>query len=123
MKYILLSYAPENAWPPEDHLPAMQRSIELCHDLASKGQYIHAAPLQPIDKTIHVRVREGQSFVSDGPFAETKEFLAGFFLIDVPTLEDAIKIAQSLPGSTRGTTEIRPLIDLSDMNMPKSNFS
>lgn len=122
MKFILLAYAPENAWPPEDHAPALERSIQICHDLAAKGQYIHAAPLQPIDQTVKVRVRDGQPLVSDGPFAETKEYLAGFFLIDVPTLQDAIAIAQTLPGSTRGTTEIRPLVDLSDRNMPPSNF-
>ncbi len=55
MKFIILSYAPTDAWPPEEHKPAIETSIQICHELAAQGQYIHAAPLQPISKRFTCR--------------------------------------------------------------------
>ena len=111
MKFVLLAYAPPNAWPPEEHAPALEQSIQICRELASRGQYLYASPLEPVEKTVQVRIKDDRAIISDGPFAETKEFLAGFFLIDVPTMEDAIAVARSIPAATRGTTEIRPLVE------------
>jgi hypothetical protein len=115
MKYIVLMYAEEGAWPPEEHREALAESIAMCHKLHAQGQYVDAAPLQPPSTATRVRVRNGQCFVSDGPYAETKEQLGGYFLIDVNSLDEAIEIASQLPGSRRGTAEIRPLVELSGM--------
>ena len=115
MKYIVLMYAEEGAWPPEEHRVALQESIDLCHRLNAKGQYVNAAPLHPPSAATCVRVRNGKSIVSDGPYAETKEQLGGFFLIDVDNLDQAIAIAGQIPGSRRGTAEIRPILEVTGL--------
>lgn len=112
MKYILLMYAEPDAWPPDDHQSAIAESVRLCHELDAAGQYISAAPLQPAAAARCVKVREGRTVVSDGPFPETKEQLGGYFLIDVDNLDEAIAVAARVPGSRRGTAEIRPLLKL-----------
>lgn len=112
MKYILLIYSEEGVWPPNELEMARDESVQLCHKLNDQGHYLGAAPLQPTSTATCVRVREGNRTVSDGPYAETKEHLAGYFLIDVASLEQAITIAAKIPGTTRGTTEIRPLVEL-----------
>jgi hypothetical protein len=112
MKYLVLLYAEEGAWPPEDHRIALQESIAICHQLHAKGQYRGAAPLQAPHTATCVRVRDGARTVTDGPYTETKEQLGGYFLIDVATLEEAIDIAARIPGSHRGTAEIRPILEV-----------
>lgn len=125
MKYLVLLYAEEGAWPPEDHRIALQESIAICHQLHAKGQYRGAAPLQPPNTATCVRVREGVCKVTDGPYAETKEQLGGYFLIDVETLDEAIEIAARIPGSHRGTAEIRPILELQGLpdDFRHSSFS
>ena len=108
MKYIILLYASEGVWPPDEHKLALAESIDLCHHLHDEGKYISAAPLQPPATAKCVRVREGRVSVSDGPFAETKEQLGGYFLVEARDLDDAIAIASRIPGARRGTAEIRP---------------
>ena len=115
MKYILLMYAQEGAWPPDEHQIALQESIDVCHQLHAKGQYIGASPLQPPSTATCVRVRDGEPLVSDGPYAETKEQLGGFFLIDVESVDEAIAIASRIPGARRGTAEIRPLMEVTGL--------
>jgi hypothetical protein len=115
MKYILLMYAEPGAWPPEDHRVALDESIRVCHELHAKGQYLGASPLQPSDTATCVRVRDGKRHVSDGPFAETKEQLGGYFLIEVENLDEAIAIAARIPGARRGTAEIRPLLEVTGL--------
>jgi len=112
MKYILLMYAEPDVWPPDEHQSAIAESVQLCNDLDAAGQYISAAPLQPATTARCVKVREGRTVVSDGPFPETKEQLGGYFLIDVDNLDEAIAVAARVPGSRRGTAEIRPLLEL-----------
>ncbi len=112
MKYILLIYSEEGVWRPDELEVARDQSVQLCHALNEQGQYLSAAPLHPVSTATCVRVREGHRAVSDGPFAETKEQLAGFFVIDVANLDEAIVVAASIPGTSRGTTEIRPIVDL-----------
>lgn len=112
MKFLVLLYAEPGAWPPDEHAEALRESIELCQELHRSGQYRGAAPLHPPATATSVRVRNGQRSVVDGPFAETKEFLAGFFLIDVATMEEAIEIAARIPGTRRGTAEIRPVLEV-----------
>ncbi|MEX1042700.1 MAG: YciI family protein [Pirellulaceae bacterium] len=121
MKYLLLIYSQENAWQPEEHQVALAESIELCHTLHEQGRYVHAAPLQPAATAAQVQVREGQTLVSDGPFAETKEQLAGYFMVEAGSREAAIEIAAKIPGTRRGTTEVRQLVELT--NMPGENHS
>lgn len=115
MKYLLLIYSEETAWAPEEHKKALAESIDLCHTLHEQGRYVHAAPLHPVAEAAHVKVRDGQTFVSDGPFAETKEQLAGYFLVEAESREAAIAIAAQIPGTRRGTTEVRQLVELTDM--------
>lgn len=112
MKYIVLMYEAEGAWPPEDRGPAIDDSVAACHELNESGGYVAAAPLHPPSTATCVRVRDGKRIVSDGPYAETKEYLGGFFVIDVEDLDRAIEFAARVPGSHRGTAEIRPLIEV-----------
>lgn len=112
MKYILLIYSEEGVWPPDELDVARAESVQLCNELNKQGRYLSAAPLHPVSTATCVRVREGQRTVSDGPYAETKEQLAGYFLIDVANLDEAISVAASIPGTKRGTTEIRPIVEL-----------
>lgn len=112
MKYLLLIYSEEGVWPPDEHAVALAESIDICHKLHAKGQYLSASPLQNVSTAVSVRIREGRRIVSDGPFAETKEHLAGYFLIDVGNLDEAISIAAQIPGTHRGTTEIRPVLNI-----------
>ena len=115
MKYILLMYAEPGVWPPEEHRVALEESIQICHELHAEGQYLGASPLQPPSTATCVRVRDGKRHVSDGPFAETKEQLGGYFLIDVENLDEAIAIASRIPGARRGTSEIRPLLEVTGL--------
>lgn len=110
MEYLVLMYAEEGAWPPDEHRVALQESIDLCHALHANGQYRGASPLQPPSTAACVRIHDGKPLVSDGPYAETKEQLGGYFLIDVENLDEAIAIAAQIPGARRGTAEIRPLM-------------
>lgn len=112
MKYILLIYSAEDVWPASELEEARDESVQLCHELNDRGQYLGAAPLHPAATATCVKVRKGECTVSDGPYAETKEHLAGYFLIDVANLEEAIAVAARIPGTTRGTTEVRPIVEL-----------
>ncbi len=115
MKYLVLCYAEDGVWPPEEHLPAVQESLNACLDLHAKGQFIDASPLEPRTTAAYVRVRDGKPIISDGPFLETKEHVGGYFLIDVPTLDDAIAFAARLPGAHRGTAEIRQVMEIAGL--------
>jgi len=115
MKYLILLYAEPGAWPPEEHQTAIQESVDVCHQLHAKGQYLGAAPLQPVDTAKCVRVRDGKRTVVDGPYAETKEQLGGYFLVDVASLDEAIAIAARIPGARRGTAEVRPVMEVSGL--------
>lgn len=123
MKYIVLMYAEEGVWPADEHAEALAESVRLCHRLNEQGQYLDAAPLHPVTTATCVRVRDGRRTVSDGPFAETKEHLAGYFLIDVENLDEAIAIAERIPGTRRGTAEIRPIVALSGLPRPAQRMA
>jgi hypothetical protein len=115
MKYMLLCYDDEQAWEAAGKgalEAAMQEAVKLTHELHAKGQYRISAPLHPVATATSVRVREGKRLVTDGPFAETREVLGGFHLIDVDTLEQAIEIAGRHPGARVGTVEIRPVMEI-----------
>jgi hypothetical protein len=118
MKYLLLVHHNEdrfNTMPEGTRKDMLAESIQLCHQLASKGQYIHASPLQPEATGTVVRIRDGKPMVTDGPFMETKEQLAGYFLVDAKDREEAIQIAQRVPGARIGAVEVRPLIEITGL--------
>lgn len=112
MKFLILLHAEEGAWPPEEHAKAIEESVRICQELSSKGQFISAYPLKSPKKGAVVRVRDNKASISDGPYAETKEHLGGYFLVDVQSVEEAIEIAARLPGSRRGTAEIRQIVEI-----------
>ncbi len=118
MKYMLLIYGEEQAWTEEEREECFRDSTELAHALQKKGQYLAASPLQPVAMATSVQVRNGAKLVTDGPFAETREQLGGYFLIDAKDLDEAIAVAAQLPSAQRGTVEIRPLVEIS--NLPKN---
>jgi len=112
MKYMLLIYMAEDAMSPAEREQCYADSTQLCHDLAAKGQFLGANPLQPVATAASVRVRDGKRLVTDGPFAETHEHLGGYFLIDAKDLDEALAIAARIPGARKGTVEVRPLFEL-----------
>jgi len=121
MKYMLLCYDDERAWEKAGDAAlkqAMQEAVQLAHELDAKGQYMLASPLEPSSTATTVRVRNGKRVVTDGPFAETREVLGGFYLLDVNNLDEAIEIASRHPGAPFGAVEIRPVFELS--GLPRS---
>jgi len=112
MKYMLLIYTDENAWTDSERQHCYDESTQLCHDLNSRGQFLGANPLQSVSTATSVRVREGKRLVTDGPFAETREQLGGYFLVEAKDLNEAISIAGRIPGSRKGTVEVRPVIEI-----------
>ena len=112
MRYMLLIYADEQAWPYEERATCFDESTQIAHDLSSKGQYLDASPLQPSSTATSIRVRDGKPLVTDGPFAETREQLGGYFLIEARDLDEAMAVAARLPGARRGTVEIRPVMEI-----------
>jgi len=112
MKYMLLIYMGENAMSESERESCYKDSTQLAHDLKAAGKYLSANPLQPVTTATSVRVREGKRLVTDGPFAETREQLGGYFLIDANDLDEAISIAGRIPGARKGTVEIRPVIEI-----------
>ena len=115
MKYMLLIYGDEQALDDKERVACYGESTELCHRLQAKGQYLAASPLQPTSTATSVRVRSGKRVVTDGPFAETREQLGGYFLIDASDLDEAIKIAEQIPAASWGTVEIRPVVELAGL--------
>jgi hypothetical protein len=116
MKYMLLIYVDEQALSETERQACYVESIQLAHEIKSSGQYLAANPLRPTSMATSVRVRDGERFVTDGPFAETREQLGGYFLIDAKDLDAAIGIAARIPMARKGTVEIRPVIEI--MGLP-----
>jgi hypothetical protein len=112
MKYLLLIYGDERVWDDETREACYQESTELAHRLKAEGAYLGASPLQPVATATSVRVRNGKAIRTDGPFAETREQLGGYFLVDAGSLDDAVAIAGRIPGARLGTVEVRPVLEL-----------
>lgn len=93
----------------------LEESIQLCHQLHGKEQYVHASPLQPVATATVVRVQEGKRSITDGPFIETREQLAGYFLVEAQDLDEAIDIAGRIPGARIGAVEVRPLREITGL--------
>ena len=112
MKYMLLICRDEPVW---DKLSVPERqqiyaeTLKLSDELTARGQYLGGFPLHPSSSATSVRVRDGRRLVTDGPFAETREHLGGYMLIDVKDLDEAITIAGRIPLARTSTVEIRPV--------------
>ena len=116
--FMLLCYDDEEAWRnagPEAHHAAMLEAVALTHRLDAHGQYLSASPLHPIATATSVRVRHGQRLVSDGPFAETREILGGYYLILAQDQAAALEIAAQHSGARVGAVEVRQVFDLSSL--------
>jgi|SRR3954471_18366672 hypothetical protein len=118
MKYMLLVHHDEAAFDKLDETAKREllaQAIELAHQLHAKGRCLGASPLQPTATATVVQVRGGKAFVTDGPFIETREQIAGYFLIETKDLEEALAIATRVPGAGIGTVEVRPLREISGL--------
>jgi hypothetical protein len=112
---MLLIYMGENAMSESEREGCYEESARLAHELQAGGTYLSANPLQPVATATNVRVREGKRLVTDGPFAETREQLGGYFLVDARDLDEAIGIAARIPAARRGTVEIRPVLEVAGL--------
>jgi len=123
MKYMLLMYGAENCYTPEERTACMAESIGVCNELAARGQFIDASPLESVATAVTIRVRNGQTLITKGPFAETTEQLGGYFVLDLPDLDAAIAVASRLPPARKGTVEIRPLLELDGLPPARPAFA
>ena len=115
MKYMLLIYHDERALSEPERAECYAESTQLAHEIQSSGHYLGANPLHPTAMATSVRVRNGKRLVTDGPFAETREQLGGYFLIEGKDLDEAIAIAARIPMARKGTVEVRPVIEISGL--------
>lgn len=115
MKYMMLVYLDEQAMTDEERDHCYVDSALLTQDLNAEGHYLDASPLHPVATATSVRVRDGKRIVTDGPFAETREQLGGYYLIEAKDLDEAIAIAERIPPARFGTIEIRPVMEIAGL--------
>lgn len=112
MKYMLLVYLDEHALSDTERERCYRDSAALTRDLYAGGQYLDASPLHLTSMATSVRYRNGRRLVTDGPFAETREQLGGYYLVDAKDLDEAIEISSKIPVVDVGTIEIRPVMEI-----------
>jgi hypothetical protein len=115
MRYLCLIHLDEKelaVLPEKDMADLNARHLELNDELLDAGHFIEAEALQPASAATCVRVRNGRTDLLDGPYAETKEMVAGFYVIEARDLNEAIQVASRIPSATLGTVEVRPCRDL-----------
>ena len=113
MQYMLLIYDQEKilqGLPEEERNAFMGDYFAYTNELKEAGAYVAGDALQPIGTATTVRVRDGEQLLTDGPFAETKEQLGGYYLVEVESIDDAIKWAAKIPSSRYGSIEVRPVM-------------
>ena len=113
MQYMLLIYNPPTDWesiPAEQRQAVMEAYFHFTEELRGSGKMVAGDALQPTSTATSIRVRDGETLTTDGPFAETKEVLGGYYLIDVDTIDEALEWAAKIPGATFGTVEVRPVV-------------
>lgn len=114
MRYVLMIYVSEETtmtMNPEDRKDLVQGYTEFHTDVNQRGIWDGGAPLQPISNSTTVRIRDGKTMITDGPFAETKEQLAGIYILHCDNLDEAIEMAKKIPDVKYGAIEIRPAMD------------
>ena len=112
MKYICLIYSDESQWPklPQDAMETMMSEYRaFTESIKSSGHYVTGDRLQPTANATTVRIRDGKLSTTDGPFAETKEQLGGFYIVEARDLNEAVQIASRIPGARHGCIEVRPV--------------
>lgn len=115
MKYLCLIYSDELQWerqPKAEMEKTVGEYMAFTQSIQQSGHYLGGNPLRPTRTATTVRVREGRTSTTDGPFAETKEQLGGYYLIEAADLNDAIQVAARIPGAKMGCIEVRPIMDL-----------
>lgn len=112
MKYMLLVYLDEQALSDDERQHCYVESAQLARDLNTSKQFLDASPLHPVATATSVRVREGKRLITDGPFAETREQLGGYYVIEAKDLDEAIAVAEKVPPAKFGTVEIRPVMEI-----------
>jgi hypothetical protein len=116
MKYLLLIYLDEqNPLSETERQACYTESTQLAQELHLNGKFLSANPLHPTAMATSVRVRDGKRLVTDGPFAETREQLGGYFLIVARDLDDALAVAARIPMARKGTVEVRPVIEIAGL--------
>jgi hypothetical protein len=124
MRYLLLIYGPPfdpSSVPPEVMEGQNAAYAAYTKDVLDRGIMKGGEALQPSTAATSVRVRDGETLVTDGPFAETREQLGGYYLLDCKDLDDAIRWAARIPDATHGTVEVRPVMDYEAMGMPEAH--
>lgn len=114
MKYLCLIYDNEKNFGtlPKDQMDSMMKEYgAFTEDIKKSGQYLGGNPLQPTQTATTVRVRQGKVSTTDGPFAETKEQLGGYYLIEAKDLNEAIQVASRIPSARVGSIEVRPIME------------
>lgn len=112
---MLLVYLDEQSLSEAEREHCYVESAQLARELSTRGNYLSAGPLHPTTTATSVRVRDGKRLVTDGPFAETREQLGGYYLIEAQDLDEAMKIAERIPVAKHGTIEIRPVLEISGL--------
>ena len=112
MRYMLLIYGDEYAQSQTENEACYQESAGLAREIDAKGQFLAAAPLLRTTEAKSVKMRAGKRIVTDGPFAETREQLGGYFMVEAESMEEAIDIAAKIPGGRWGTVEVRPVLEI-----------
>ena len=118
MQYLLLIYSAENAGPQPgdaDFGEFMQGYFEFTSEVKERGVFEAGEPLEKAETATTVRVRDGETVVSDGPFAETKEVLGGYYLLNCKDLDEAMEFAAKIPSAKYGSIEIRPIMQIPGM--------
>jgi len=110
-QYTMLIYVPSAGRPaPEDGGASSQQWFDYTQELQDTGVHVAGEGLEPIDCATTVRVRDGETLITDGPFADTKEMLGGFYVIDVADRDEALRWAAKMPSIAYGSTEVRPVM-------------
>lgn len=118
MKYLCLIYDDEQQWAqmPKDESDAMMGEyFSFTDEIRASGHYVAGEALQPVQTATTLRIRNGKLSTTDGPFAETKEQLGGFYLVEAADLNEAIQVASRIPSARIGSIEVRPIIDFGEM--------
>ena len=126
MKYVCLIYSDESMWPKlskSESDTIMAEYNQFTESIRSSGHYVAGEALQGTPTATSLRSRGGKLSTTDGPFAETKEQLGGFYLIEAKDLNEATRIASRIPGVKYGSIEVRPVVDFSKVEQPVKSLA